>query len=135
MLNISDNNLSEALQGNKGLGGNVTGLQPCLVGRPISKGGHKITFLIILTFSGTLSLVSMFLKKEAPRTDQTHNMHEEKVFLITIFDGRAMVLTEIRHQNVVKLHGFCLHAQFSILIYKYLERGSLATILSNDGGA
>ena len=29
----------DALQGNKGLGGNVTGLQPCLVGRPISKKG------------------------------------------------------------------------------------------------
>lgn len=30
----------EALQGNKGMCGNVIGLQPCLVGRPTSKEGH-----------------------------------------------------------------------------------------------
>ena len=29
-------------------------------------------------------------RKEASHTNQTHNMHEEKVFLITTFDGRAM---------------------------------------------
>ncbi|KAM3682703.1 hypothetical protein ACJW31_12G092000 [Castanea mollissima] len=44
-------------------------------------------------------------------------------------------LTEIRHRNIVKLHGFCSHSKHSFLIYEYLERGSLATILSNDGGA
>ena len=33
------------------------------------------------------------------------------------------------------MHGFCSHSRFSILIYKYLEKGNLASILSNDGGA
>ena len=51
----------EALQGNKGLCGNVIGLKLCLVGRHISKEGHKIIFLIILPFLGTLSLVLIFL--------------------------------------------------------------------------
>ena len=51
------------------------------------------------------------------------------------FLNEIRALTEIRHRNIVKLHGFCSHSQFSILIYKYLERGSLATILSDDGGA
>ena len=51
------------------------------------------------------------------------------------FLNEIRALTEIRHRNIVKLHGFCSHSQFSILIYEYLERGSLATILSDDGGA
>ncbi|KAJ4723889.1 putative Receptor protein kinase [Melia azedarach] len=41
-------------------------------------------------------------------------------------------MTEIRHRNIVKFYGFCSHSQHSFLVYEYLERGSLATILSND---
>ncbi|KAF3435015.1 hypothetical protein FNV43_RR22102 [Rhamnella rubrinervis] len=41
------------------------------------------------------------------------------------------VLTKIRHRNIVKLYGFCSHAQESFLVYEYLERGSLAKILSD----
>ncbi|KAF8377295.1 hypothetical protein HHK36_030670 [Tetracentron sinense] len=40
-------------------------------------------------------------------------------------------LAEIRHRNIVKLHGFCLHARHSFLVYEYFERGSLAKILSS----
>ncbi|XP_058073598.1 MDIS1-interacting receptor like kinase 2-like isoform X3 [Magnolia sinica] len=42
---------------------------------------------------------------------------------------------EIRHRNIVKLYGFCSHTQCSFLIYEYMERGSLASILSNNEGA
>ena len=41
-------------------------------------------------------------------------------------------MTKIRHKNVVKLHGFCLHNRSMFLIYEYLERGSLFCILVND---
>lgn len=40
----------EAVQGNKGLCGNVTGLQPCMARRQVSKKGHKIFFLTIFLF-------------------------------------------------------------------------------------
>uniref|UniRef100_A0A7N2N836 non-specific serine/threonine protein kinase n=1 Tax=Quercus lobata TaxID=97700 RepID=A0A7N2N836_QUELO len=40
--------------------------------------------------------------------------------------------TEIRHRNIVKLYGFCSHPRHSFLIYKYLEKGSLAAILSKE---
>ncbi|KAM4077460.1 hypothetical protein ACJW30_12G139600 [Castanea mollissima] len=193
----------EALQGNKGLCGNVTGLQPCVIGRQVLKKGHKIIFLIIFPLLGTLSLVLMFLgiflifqrKRKHPRTDQTNNMHNENVFSISSFDGRTMyneiieatqgfnamfcigkgghatvykaslasgnivavkkiqslgdgeivqqkeffneirALTEIRHRNIVKLHGFCFHSQHSFVIYEYLEKGSLNMIFTNEGGA
>ena len=51
------------------------------------------------------------------------------------FLNEINTLLEIRHQNIVKLHGFCSHSQFSILIYEYLEKGNLASILRNDGEA
>uniref|UniRef100_A0A2N9HCW4 non-specific serine/threonine protein kinase n=1 Tax=Fagus sylvatica TaxID=28930 RepID=A0A2N9HCW4_FAGSY len=51
------------------------------------------------------------------------------------FLNEIKALTEIRHRNIVKLHGFCSHSQHTFLIYEYLEKGCLATILSNDGGA
>ena len=193
----------EALEGNKGLCGNVTGLQPCAKGKHNSKKGHRIIFLIIFPLLRTLLLVLAFLgiffflkrKGNGLHIDPRNDVHIEEMFSISTFDGRAIfkeiikstegfdakfcigkggfgtvykaklisgnlvavkkllpphdgevaqqkefineirALTEIRHRNIVKLHGFCSHSQHSLLIYEYLERGSLATILSNDGGA
>ncbi|XP_058114826.1 MDIS1-interacting receptor like kinase 2-like [Magnolia sinica] len=51
------------------------------------------------------------------------------------FRNEIQALTEIRHRNIVKLYGFCCHARCSFLVYEYMERGSLASILSNDEGA
>ncbi|KAK3002184.1 hypothetical protein RJ639_022486 [Escallonia herrerae] len=48
------------------------------------------------------------------------------------FIDEVRALTEIRHRNIVKLHGFCSHTRHSFLVFEYLERGSLATILSRD---
>lgn len=45
------------------------------------------------------------------------------------FETEIRALTKIRHRNIVKLHGFCSHAQQSFLVYEYLERGSLGKIL------
>ena len=42
------------------------------------------------------------------------------------------MLTEIRHRNIVKLHGYCLHKRCMFLVYQYMERGSLFCILSDD---
>lgn len=35
----------------------------------------------------------------------------------------------------MKFYGFCSHTQHLFLVYEYLERGSLATILSNEATA
>ncbi|XP_058083268.1 MDIS1-interacting receptor like kinase 2-like isoform X2 [Magnolia sinica] len=51
------------------------------------------------------------------------------------FRNEIRTLTEIRHRNIVKLYGFCSHARCSFLVYQYMERGSLESILSNDEGA
>ncbi|KAM4098252.1 hypothetical protein ACJW30_07G062900 [Castanea mollissima] len=47
------------------------------------------------------------------------------------FESEIVALTKVRHRNIVKLHGFCAHAQESFLVYEYLERGSIAKILTS----
>nr|DAD31804.1 TPA_asm: hypothetical protein HUJ06_010655 [Nelumbo nucifera] len=51
------------------------------------------------------------------------------------FMNEIQVLTEIRHRNIVKLHGFCSHRQCRFLVYEYMEKGSLYSILRNKAEA
>jgi Leucine-rich repeat (LRR) protein len=48
------------------------------------------------------------------------------------FKNEIKMLTEIRHRNIIKLLGFCLHKRCMFLIYEYMERGSLFCVLNND---
>jgi hypothetical protein len=48
------------------------------------------------------------------------------------FLNEVRALTNIRHRNIVKLYGYCFHARHSFLIYEYLEKGSLKSLLSSD---
>ncbi|MBA0614548.1 hypothetical protein Godav_014835, partial [Gossypium davidsonii] len=48
------------------------------------------------------------------------------------FKNEAKLLSEIRHKNIIKLHGFCLHNHCMFLIYEYMARGSLFCVLEND---
>jgi hypothetical protein len=89
----------------------------------IRKGGHGTVYEAKLT-SGDM----VAAKKLQSLCDG--EVAEQKEFFNEI---RALI--EIRHRNIVKLHGFCSHSRHSFLIYEYLERGSLATILSNDEGS
>ncbi|XP_022774024.1 probable leucine-rich repeat receptor-like protein kinase At1g35710 [Durio zibethinus] len=64
-----------------------------------------------------------------------HRFEAEKPAFSKSFGNEVKLLTEIRHRNIVKLHGFCLHKQCMFLIYEYMERGSLFCVLSNDDEA
>ncbi|XP_057976144.1 MDIS1-interacting receptor like kinase 2-like [Malania oleifera] len=46
------------------------------------------------------------------------------------FQNEIQALIEIRHRNIVKLYSFCSQARHMLLVYEYVERGSLAKILS-----
>ncbi|XP_039165312.1 MDIS1-interacting receptor like kinase 2 [Eucalyptus grandis] len=48
------------------------------------------------------------------------------------FEREIQALRNIRHRNIVKFYGFCSHAQHCFLVYEYMERGSLRTILNDD---
>ncbi|XP_044478460.1 MDIS1-interacting receptor like kinase 2-like [Mangifera indica] len=86
----------------------------------IGKGGYSSVYKAKLP-SG--SIVAVKKLHPFPNVEITH----QKEFL-----NEVKTLTEIRHRNIVKLHGFCSNQQHSFLIYEYLERGSLATILSKE---
>lgn len=48
------------------------------------------------------------------------------------FRNEVKILSEIKHRHIVKLYGFCLHNKIMFLIYHYMERGSLLSILYDD---
>ncbi|WRX11637.1 Protein kinase domain - like 10 [Theobroma cacao] len=62
------------------------------------------------------------------------HQHEDSMLInnLKAFESEIHALTEIRHRNVVKLHGFCSHSKHSFLVYEFMERGSLRMILSNN---
>ncbi|KAK4275591.1 hypothetical protein QN277_018646 [Acacia crassicarpa] len=46
--------------------------------------------------------------------------------------SEIQALKEIKHRNIVKLYGFFSNAQFSILVFEFLEGGRLDNILKNE---
>ncbi|XVF82435.1 hypothetical protein PTKIN_Ptkin16aG0047700 [Pterospermum kingtungense] len=48
------------------------------------------------------------------------------------FESEIHALSEIRHRNIVKLYGFCSHPKHSFLVYEFVERGSLRSVLSDN---
>ncbi|XP_035545194.1 MDIS1-interacting receptor like kinase 2-like [Juglans regia] len=83
----------------------------------MGKGGYGTTYQAKLS-SGEMVAV----KKLHQLLD--NEKRSQKAFL-----NEIKALTEIRHRNIVKLHGFCSHARHSFLVYEYLEMGSLARML------
>ncbi|KAF5815273.1 putative protein kinase RLK-Pelle-LRR-XI-1 family [Helianthus annuus] len=48
------------------------------------------------------------------------------------FKNEVQVLTNLRHKNIVRLYGFCLHNKCNFLVYEYMEKGSLFCALSDS---
>ncbi|KAK2659705.1 hypothetical protein Ddye_006238 [Dipteronia dyeriana] len=127
----------EELQGNEGLCGNVSGLQHCNV--PVSHRhgftkARKIIFLIVFPLLRMLALligavgilITFRRRKRDSVQDKPNNANNQEIFSALKFDGRIM------HEDIT-MAGFYSHARYSYLVYKYIKRGSLTTILSNKG--
>ncbi|RDX73704.1 MDIS1-interacting receptor like kinase 2, partial [Mucuna pruriens] len=61
-----------------------------------------------------------------------HKAESENPSFYKSFCNETKILTEIRHRNIIRLYGFCLHNKCMFLVYEYMERGSLFYNLSND---
>ncbi|XP_060669937.1 MDIS1-interacting receptor like kinase 2-like [Ziziphus jujuba] len=61
-----------------------------------------------------------------------HTSEIEHPVLSKSFINEVKALTTLRHRNIVRLYGFCLHKKCMFLIYEYMERGSLFCVLNND---
>ncbi|XP_024041893.1 MDIS1-interacting receptor like kinase 2-like [Citrus sinensis] len=61
-----------------------------------------------------------------------HRSETEELASLESFRNEARLLSQIRHRNIVKLYGFCLHRKCMFLIYEYMEMGSLFCVLRTD---
>ncbi|KAL6312352.1 hypothetical protein AAG906_008008 [Vitis piasezkii] len=61
-----------------------------------------------------------------------HGWERDEATYLKSFQNEVQVLSKIKHRNIIKLHGYCLHKRCMFLIYKYMERGSLFGALSNE---
>ncbi|CAL5332812.1 unnamed protein product [Camellia sinensis] len=102
MSNAFINASIEALQGNKGLCGNVKGLQPCKIPSAMHKHTLEkgtLVLIIVLPLGGALLLLGAFIglfiifdsrkRKSQVEKSDTQNSNED-MLSISILDGRAM---------------------------------------------
>ncbi|CDP19209.1 unnamed protein product [Coffea canephora] len=61
-----------------------------------------------------------------------HRLEGENPNFDKSFRNEADMLSKIRHRNIVKLFGFCLHKRCMFLIYEYMEKGSLFCFLRDE---
>ena len=61
-----------------------------------------------------------------------HPLSEDSVVNLKAFTSEIRSLTKIQHCSIVKLHGFCSHPRHSLLVYQFMEGGSLEKIINND---
>ncbi|GLT36142.1 hypothetical protein SLA2020_105440 [Shorea laevis] len=64
-----------------------------------------------------------------------HRREAEEPAFDKSFRNEVKMLTEIRHRNIIKLRGICLHRRCMFLIYEYMEKGSLFCVLRNNAEA
>ncbi|GMN45319.1 hypothetical protein TIFTF001_014511 [Ficus carica] len=186
----------EALEGNKGLCGNITGLALCKT-KSDDQNKVKFVYIVIYPILGALLIVVFVIyiflrvrkKSQHVQTGEIEMVNEKPLLSISNFNGKKLykeiikatedfdeaycigrggigsvyraelpseavvavkkldgenrtfqkeflnevrALTKIRHRNIVKFHGFCSHWRHSFLIYEFLEKGSLCSILSNE---
>ena len=56
----------------------------------------------------------------------------ENLTYMKSFTNEVRVLSKIRHRNIIKLYGYCLHKRCMFLVYEYMERRSLFCALSDE---
>ncbi|XP_028070835.1 MDIS1-interacting receptor like kinase 2-like [Camellia sinensis] len=54
-----------------------------------------------------------------------HHLEADEPAFDKSFRNEVQMLTNIRHRNIIKLYGLCLHNRCMFLVYEYMERGSL----------
>ncbi|KAH0760042.1 hypothetical protein KY290_023535 [Solanum tuberosum] len=84
----------------------------------IGQGGHGSVYKVNLPPLGNVAV---------KRLHSSFEITHPKSFM-----NEVRALAGIKHRNIVKLYGYCSNAQYSFLVYEYIERGSLSSILSNE---
>ncbi|KAI7730788.1 hypothetical protein M8C21_013742 [Ambrosia artemisiifolia] len=69
------------------------------------------------------------LLSEVCAVKKFHESEDNKMYNLKSFEAEIRALTELRHQNIVKLYGFCLHPRHMFLVYEFMVGGSLRMVL------
>ncbi|KAM1765305.1 hypothetical protein TB1_004357 [Malus domestica] len=89
----------------------------------IGKGGSGSVYKAKLPSGSVVAVKKLHQKLDGEETSQKE------------FHNEISALINIRHRNIVKFCGFCSNSQHSFLVYEYLEKGSLASILRKEDEA
>lgn len=85
----------------------------------IGKGGYERVYKADLPTGQVVAVKTLHPHEDGEKIDQTS------------FRNETQALTENRNRNIVKLYGFCSHPRCSFLVYEYMERESIAGVLTN----
>ncbi|KAJ0052760.1 hypothetical protein Pint_01676 [Pistacia integerrima] len=85
----------------------------------IGKGGFGIVYKALLPTGQMVAVkkLSMSDTSDVPLSNRQS------------FENEIRVLTDVRHRNIIKLHGFCSKRGCMYLVYEYVKRGNLRTVL------
>ena len=73
----------------------------------IGIGGHGIVYKAELSTGQVVAIKKL------------HPLSKDSVVNLKAFTSEIRSLTEIRHRNIVKLHGFCSHPRHLLLVYQF----------------
>ncbi|XP_072986438.1 uncharacterized protein [Typha latifolia] len=87
----------------------------------IGTGGYGSVYKVTLPKGKTFAV-----KKIHAPEDEGSNIDEQ------LFRHEIEALARTRHRNIVKLYGYCSTSQHRFLVYEYMEKGSLLSILNTE---
>ncbi|GLT35380.1 hypothetical protein SLA2020_098390 [Shorea laevis] len=100
--------------------------------KDIIKATYNFSAKYCMASSGYANVYRAELPNRVVALKKFHPGKAEELTFDESFKNDIKVLTEIRHRNIERIYGFCMHSQCMFLIYQYIESRSLFCVLRND---